>query len=78
MFKIPQTLRLGSTGDQVAQLQTDLLKLGYNLGSAGANGLFNEDTEAAVMQFQKDKNLAVDGVVGRKTGKTLGASLSHA
>lgn len=69
----PPTLRRGSNGANVLRLQDDLSKLGYNVGDI--NGVFCLTTEEAVIQFQKDHNLTVNGVVGPQTGEALGASL---
>ena len=61
------TLRRGSKGNAVRELQTMLLKLGYDLGPCGVDGDFGKATEAAVKSFQSDHRLEVDGVVGQKT-----------
>ena len=71
----PPILRLGSKGSEVERLQSDLSRLGYNIGAAGVNGIFDEDTQQAVIAFQKDHNITVDGVVGPQTGQKLGANL---
>ena len=66
------TLRLGSTGVYVVELQNDLIQLGYSVGSTGADGKFGKNTEAAVKAFQKDHPpLIVDGIVGRLTWSAL-------
>ena len=46
-------LRKRDSGDEVKQLQQNLIKLGYNAG-AGADGIFGNATEKAVKAFQKD------------------------
>lgn len=56
-------LKNGSRGSQVAELQR-LLKL-------KDDGIFGNDTEKAVISFQKSKGLKVDGIVGPKTWSTL-------
>ncbi len=66
-----QTLRKGSKGQVVRELQTMLLKLGYDLGPCGIDGDFGKATEAAVRSFQSDHRLAVDGVVGVLTWAEL-------
>jgi peptidoglycan hydrolase-like protein with peptidoglycan-binding domain len=63
------TLRLGATGDDVTALQQRLNALGYDAGTA--NGNFNAQTQQAVENFQKAKNLAADGVVGPTTWQAL-------
>src|SRR5579864_7581643 len=54
--------------DDVKELQTDLNRFGFNLP---VNGTFDDDTEAAVVQFQKDHNLDADGIVGPLTWAAL-------
>lgn len=72
-LKTTRTLKNGTNGDDVKQLQTMLTTYGYDVGSKGANGYFGNDTEAAVILFQKehtDKNgnpLDPDGKVGPAT-----------
>lgn len=64
------TLRRGSEGDEVEELQALLnAKYGANLE---IDGKFGAKTEAAVKAFQKAHGLTADGVVGAKTRKALG------
>ena len=51
----------------VIELQKDLVKLGFPVGSYGANGIFGNDTENAVRNFQKANSLTVDGSAGPST-----------
>ena len=60
-------LKLGSSGEEVRKMQEKLLKLGYDLGSWGADGDFGNDTLKAVMKFQQDYHLLVDGEAGNDT-----------
>ena len=48
-------------------MQAGLLKLKYDLGKYGADGDFGKVTETAVKQFQKDNNLEIDGIFGKKS-----------
>src|SRR5699024_3096406 len=62
---ITQTLRRGSRGPQVVELQRRLNELGYNAGKV--DGIFGPATYNAVVAFQRAKGLAVDGIVGKNT-----------
>lgn len=54
----------GDSGSFVRDIQQQLMRAGYRLPLYGADGIFGEETENAVMRFQRDFNLAVDGLVG--------------
>jgi len=60
-------IKRGAKGQNVRELQTRLLALGYNLGKAGVDGDFGPATRRAVRRFQKDYGLYVDGVAGDQT-----------
>lgn len=51
----------------VKEYQAVLVKLGYDLGPKGADGVPGKKTMAAVIKFQKEHGLKPDGVVGPKT-----------
>ena len=62
----------GDVGDEVTALQKALVRLGYNLGSYGANrdgvdGEFGAKTEAAVKAFQKANGLPQTGMADAAT-----------
>jgi lysozyme len=59
-------------GDDVKRLQAALIKQGFDLGSAGADGFFGQATDDAVRNLQQKKGLTVDGVAGSNTLKALG------
>lgn len=59
------------TGSDVVLAQQILIKQGYSLGSAGADGKFGTLTERAVRQFQTEHGLVVDGKIGPKTWTML-------
>ena len=64
-------IRKGSKGPAVTELQTMLLKLGYDLGPCGIDGDFGKSTDAAVRSFQSDHRLTVDGICGAATWTEL-------
>lgn len=67
------TIRRGSTGQPVRDLQTRL-RTRYPAYAKGVatDGEFGAKTEAAVREFQRRSRLAVDGIVGAKTWTALG------
>lgn len=70
-----RALRRGTFGEDVKLLQEALIILGYD--PRGVDGSFGPGTDAAVRQFQKDNNLAVDGSVGPATIRILNANLHN-
>ncbi len=62
-------LRIGSSGEEVKELQETLKILGY--GISNVSGKFDEETEKAVKDFQKTNEILVDGIVGPQTKRTL-------
>ena len=52
-------------GDDVAALQSQLSEMGFNCGRV--DGIFGQDTEIAVMDFQKSVGAKVDGRCGPAT-----------
>lgn len=66
-----KTLRRGDKGEDVKELQKELISLGYALPKYGADGDFGKETESAVKAFQTDNGLKADGVVGEKTYAAL-------
>ena len=57
-------------GDDVEDVQKQLNDLHYSCGDA--DGIFGKKTDIAVRNFQSDKGLTVDGIVGKKTAEALG------
>ena len=66
------TLRNGSQGDAVRDLQRKLKKLGFYNGNI--DGDFGKGTEEAVRRFQEQYGLVADGIAGAKTLSTLNAA----
>ena len=69
-------LKNGSEGEDVKQLQSALIRLGYDCGSWGADGDFGDSTEMAVREFQNDYGLVVDGKYGEKSHDVLEDALA--
>lgn len=68
----PRTLKLTEPmlqGEDVRQVQKALKAAGINLEP---DGFFGNGTDKAVRQFQQQKGLVADGVVGAETQKKLG------
>ena len=63
------TIKFGSTGSYVRDLQTKLKALLYYTGEVNDN--FDLETENAVKRFQLNNNLTADGIVGTKTWQRL-------
>ena len=68
------SLKMGSSGSTVRELQTRLKNWGYYTGSV--DGIYGPKTRAAVIKFQQKNNLVADGIVGSKTAAALGMSLT--
>ena len=68
------TLKQGSRGDLVKNVQQKLIRWGYLKGTA--DGIFGAKTKSAVIAFQKKNGLTADGVIGTRTAQALGISLS--
>ena len=64
------TLRQGSQGSEVKEVQRRLKKWGYYNGSV--DGVFGAGTRSAVIAFQKKNGLTADGIVGKATYEALG------
>ena len=67
------TLRQGSQGEQVKEVQRRLKQWGYYNGSV--DGVFGAATRAAVIAFQKKNGLTADGIVGKATFSALGINV---
>lgn len=64
-FATAPSLSLGSRGLYVRYLQQKLTSKLYPLGAI--DGIFGSQTLAAVREFQSERGLAVDGIVGMRT-----------
>ena len=57
-------MKLGDNGTLVKQMQEKLIKLGYFVGTAGADGDFGQNTLKALKYFQSNHGLTADGYYG--------------
>lgn len=67
VFDQERYLTNGASGDAVTLLQNALIEQGHSLPEFGADGAFGFETKGAVISFQAEHQLAVDGVVGPET-----------
>jgi Putative peptidoglycan binding domain len=66
------TLRKGSKGEPVRELQLVLNKWYPNLPALAEDGIFGAETEERVKHFQRNSDIAADGIVGPITWGRLG------
>ncbi len=62
--------RVGSTGQEVRNIQTKLKNWGYF--NSAVDGIFGSKTEAAVKSFQRKNSLTPDGIAGPATLAKIG------
>lgn len=67
-------LTMGSRGERVALIQQRLKEWGYYTGKV--DGVFGRGTYNAVVRFQRQNSLSVDGQVGKKTAAAMGIPLT--
>ncbi len=67
-----ETMKRGSRGDDVREIQEKLISLGYLDGNA--DGIYGPKTESAVLAFQQDNGLDATGMAGEGTCRALSES----
>lgn len=67
------SLRIGSTGDAVREMQAKLARLGYPVGAA--DGIFGPATRRAILAFQDEHDLNVTGVADLATLRAIDVAL---
>lgn len=73
-YNVNQILKVGSRGPEVVKLQTKLKEKNYYTSTV--DGIYGSLTRAAVIQFQRDNRLLVDGIAGPQTLSALYQSAS--
>ena len=64
------TLRKGDHNEFVKSWQRYLISHGYDCGKSGADGVFGNDTEKAVVKYQQDHGME-SGYIGPQTWQTI-------
>jgi hypothetical protein len=72
----------GSSGWHVTLVQEALLDLGEELPTAGADGVYGDETVAAVLSYKTARNIVtasgqINGIVGKKTIAALDAEIDQ-
>ena len=70
-----KALSYGMEGEDVKILQMNLIALGYDLGSYGADGDFGPSTQSAVIAFQENVRLNPTGIADEETIARINAAL---
>ena len=68
-------VRRGDTGPDVVSLQQRLIAVGY-LEAAGETGVFDDATADALIDFQAQYGLVVDGIFGPESDRALNAAVA--
>jgi peptidoglycan hydrolase-like protein with peptidoglycan-binding domain len=69
----PDFLRQGDAGPRIGLIQFKLVALGY-LPAGGDTAVFDGATNGAVLAFQGDYGLIVDGIIGPETERAISAA----
>ena len=69
----PDFLRQGDEGPRIGLIQFKLVVLGY-LPAGGDTAVFDSATNSAVLAFQGDYGLIVDGIIGPETERAISAA----
>lgn len=62
-------IKLGDKGQAVADVQRYLKQAGLYTGTV--DGIYGEESQAAIVQFQEMADLRIDGVVGAETWRAM-------
>ena len=70
-------LEKGAKGEDVKKLQQKLFDMGYDIGTAGVDGIFGPKTQEALQKFQKDSKIKPTGIFDQKTFDKLGEKINE-
>jgi 3D (Asp-Asp-Asp) domain-containing protein len=70
-----RVLKYGVAGDDVKQVQTQLIQMGFQAGAV--DGVYGKNTQQAVRTFQQHRNIKDDGVIGQQTVQALKGSTNN-
>ena len=73
--KLSRNISMGSKGQDVKDLQSQLSQLGFYKSSL--DGIFGQNTRAAVINFQKSRHITADGIAGSQTKKELAEAIKE-
>ena len=68
-------LRVGDEGPEVASVQRRLIELDY-LPAGADTGVFDQATADALIDFQAQYGLIVDGIFGPESDRALNAAIA--
>lgn len=77
IFEGITTVKKGDTGLDVTKLQQALVDMGYELPIYDVDGLFEEETLAALKKFQEDAEINVSGELDQETIQAMDARFNE-
>ncbi len=67
-ISLASILRHGDRGSEVREIQKMLSYIGYDIN---IDGIYGNQTESTIKDFQRNKGLGIDGITGEQTRKAL-------
>lgn len=65
-------LKRGSSGEYVKAWQNYLISCNISCGKSGADGIFGNDTEKAVKEYQRSRKLPITGIIDQDDWNSVG------
>lgn len=75
---VDAVVQFGDRNDAVLQMQQNLMRLGYFIGTMEDDGIFGPYTQAGLKKFQSDSNLSATGILDQQTKSILDAKAKSA